>query len=129
MAKVFENEWMLDDLKNHPSFRTKSMFGGLAVYIFEKQVMVIVEPTKSGTWSWHGVLICTDKEHHESLAQDLPGAAPHIEGVKKWMYLDSSYENFEDTAEKLTTLIEKNDSRIGIFPKPKKRKSNQNEAS
>src|SRR5665213_1349141 len=35
------------------------MFGGLAVYLFERQMLLLVEPTKSGRWDWHGVSICT----------------------------------------------------------------------
>jgi len=118
MPKVFENAWILDDLQDHISFRSKRMFGGLAVYIFEKQMMVIVEPTKSGTWDWHGVLICTDKDQHESLIEEMPALAAH-EGVKKWLFLDSTHVDFEETAEKLVALILKNDMRIGIFPKKK----------
>jgi len=118
MAKVFENEWILDELKNLNSFRSKRMFGGLAAYVFDKQVMVIVEPTKSGTWDWHGVLVCTDKDKHDSLINEMPALSPH-EGVKKWLFLDSAHSHFEETAEKLVSLILQNDTRIGIFPKKK----------
>ena len=119
MAKTFENEWILDDLKDHPSFKTKSMFGGLAVYIFGKQVFVIVEPTKSGRWNWHGVLICTDHSHHESLIKEFPGVEPH-EAIKKWLFIESSFEDFEETMAKITQKISLNDERLGIFPKIKK---------
>jgi hypothetical protein len=58
--KTFDNEWIFQAFENHPSFFTKKMFGGLAVYLFGRQVMVLVEPTKTGRWKWHGVLICTE---------------------------------------------------------------------
>lgn len=124
MAKNFENEWILDELSNHPSFRTKGMFGGLAVYIYDKQVMVIVEPTKSGRWDWHGVLICTDKEHQASLIKEMPALAPH-EVLKKWLFLDSAHDDFEETVSKVSDIIEQNDPRIGIFPKVKTVKKNK----
>lgn len=118
MPKKFENEWILDDLKDHPSFKTKSMFGGLAVYIFGKQVFVIVEPTKSGRWDWHGVLVCTDHCHHESLGKEFRGLLPH-EAIKKWLFIESKSEHFEDSITKITQRITANDERIGIFPKLK----------
>ena len=120
MAKVFEHEWLLDELRDYSSFKTKSMFGGLAVYLFEKQMFVLVEPTKSGRWTWHGVLLCTDYEHHAALVKEFSGFAPH-EAIKKWLYLESAHEDFETTMNKVISKMTLNDERIGIFPKPKKK--------
>ncbi len=63
--KTFRNEWILEELLEHPTYVTRRMFGGLAVYLFERQMLVLVEPTKSGRWTWHGVLVCTDHAHHK----------------------------------------------------------------
>ena len=120
--KTFEHEWVFEDFDQFPSFRTKGMFGGLAVFVFEKQVMVIVEPTKSGRWDWHGILICTDYVHHESLMNEFSGLAPH-EILKKWLYIDSADDSFEETMVGLSKRIMQNDPRIGILPKPKKKKA------
>ncbi len=57
MTKKFQHEWIFEDFVEHPTFFTKRMFGGLAVYLFERQMLVLVEPTKSGRWTWHGVLV------------------------------------------------------------------------
>ena len=46
--KTFQHEWILETFSGHPTFFTKSMFGGLAAYLFERQMMLLVEPTKSG---------------------------------------------------------------------------------
>ena len=62
--KTFEHEWILEAFAEHRTFFTKRMFGGLAMYLFERQMLLLVEPTKSGRWNWHGVLICTDHQHH-----------------------------------------------------------------
>jgi hypothetical protein len=54
--KAFDNEWIFEAFEQHRSFFTKRMFGGLAAYLFGRQMMVLVEPTKTGRWKWHGVL-------------------------------------------------------------------------
>jgi hypothetical protein len=53
--KTFKHEWILDPFVDHGTFFTKRMFGGLAAYLFERQMLLLVEPTKSGRWNWHGV--------------------------------------------------------------------------
>ena len=118
--KSFEHEWILEGFDEHPSFRTKKMFGGLAVYLFERQMLLLVEPTKSGRWDWHGLLICTEFEHQESLLKEFPRAQPH-DFLKKWLWLPSSLEEFEDYAQRISQRILENDIRFGIFPKAKKK--------
>jgi len=120
--KTFENEWIIEDFDEYPSFRKKSMFGGLAVYLFERQMLLIVEPTKSGRWNWHGVLVCTDFENQESIMNELPELKPH-EFLKKWLYIDTSNDDFESTMEKVTNRILKNDIRFGIYPKLKSKRT------
>jgi hypothetical protein len=120
--KIFKHQWILDPFVDHPTFFTKSMFGGLAVYLFERQMLVLVEPTKSGRWNWHGVLVCTDYVHHASLQAEFPGLLPH-DVLGKWLFIDSAHENFESTMESVAKCIAKNDRRFGILPKsPKPRK-------
>src|ERR1041385_1991727 len=70
--KTFDNEWILEAFTGRPTFFTRRMFGGLAAYLHERQMFVLVEPTKTGRWKWHGVLICTDHEHHTSIRADFP---------------------------------------------------------
>jgi hypothetical protein len=73
--KTFDNEWILEAFEEHPTFFTKRMFGGLAAYLFERLMLVLVEPTKTGRWKWHGVLICTDHEHQSSIRAEFPAGA------------------------------------------------------
>ena len=117
MTKKFQHEWIFEAFADHPTFFTKRMFGGLAVYLFERQMLVLVEPTKSGRWTWHGVLVCTGFEHHASLAAEFPALLPH-EFLRKWLFIDSTHENFESTMEAVAKHIARNDSRFGIVPKP-----------
>jgi len=73
---TFDNEWIFERFDAHPTFFTRRMFGGLAAYLFERQMLVLVEPTKTGRWKWHGVLICTDHGHQTSIRADFPALRP-----------------------------------------------------
>ncbi|HEX4273883.1 MAG TPA: hypothetical protein VHZ74_00945 [Bryobacteraceae bacterium] len=114
--KTFEHEWILEAFAEHPTFFTRRMFGGLAAYLFEHQMLLLVEPTKSGRWNWHGVLVCTDYAHHASLQADLPALLPH-EVLRKWLFIDSAHEDFESTMEAVAKRIAVNDPRFGILPR------------
>jgi hypothetical protein len=122
--KRFEHEWILEPFAEHPTFFTKSMFGGLAAYLFERQMLLLVEPTKSGRWHWHGVLVCTDYRHHASIQAELPALMPHG-FLRKWLFVDSSHQDFESTMDVVSKHIARNDPRFGILPaspRPKGRK-------
>ncbi len=126
--KKFRNEWIVEPIADHPTFFTKGMFGGLAVYLFERQMLVLVEPTKSGRWNWHGVLVCTDYTHHRSLQNEFPALTPH-EVLRKWLFIESSHEDFESTMQDVATRIANNDSRFGILPNsPRLRKQSKAQA-
>ena len=114
--KTFEHEWILEPFVEHPTFFTKSMFGGLAVYLFERQMLLLVEPTKSGRWSWHGVLVCTMFEHQAAIQAEFPALKPH-EFLRKWLFIDSIHEDFESTMAAVAKHVAGNDLRFGILPK------------
>lgn len=128
-VKTFDNEWIFQAFERHPTFFTKRMFGGLAAYLFGRQMMLLVEPTKSGRWQWHGVLVCTDYEHHRAIMDEFPQLAPH-DVLKKWLYIDTRHEEFERTMERVAEAMARNHPRFGIRPhqtktKAKKKKSNR----
>ena len=124
MKKTFDHEWILDAFVEHSTFFTKRMFGGLAAYLFGRQMLVLVEPTKSGRWKWHGVLVCTDYEHHASIRAELPALTPH-QVLRKWLYIDSRHRDFESTMEAVAKRVARDDRRFGIVPRgPKPRKTN-----
>lgn len=91
--KTFENEWIFEAFAGHPTFFTKRMFGGLAAYLHERQMLMLVEPTSTGRWKWHGVLVCTAHEHQESIRADFPALMPH-DVLRKWLYIDSTHKDF-----------------------------------
>src|SRR5258708_4631333 len=87
-------------------------------------MLLLVEPTKSGRWSWHGVLVCTDYQHHASLQAEFPALMPH-EVLRKWLFIDSTHEDFESTMEAVAKHVANNEPRLGIqskSPKPGRRK-------
>ena len=120
-TKTFDNEWILEPFDGHPTFFTKRMFGGLAAYLHERQMLVLVEPTKTGRWKWHGVLICTDHEHQEAIRAELPALLPHAV-LRKWLYVDSTHPDFERTMAAVAKRMVGNDYRFGIHPSAKPRR-------
>ena len=119
--KTFKHEWILEPFREHPTFFSKSMFGGLAVYLFERQMLLLVEPTKSGRWNWHGVLVCTDFGHHKSIQAKFPALKPH-DFLRKWLFIDSAHQDFESTMEGVANRVASNDPRFGILPKSPRRR-------
>jgi hypothetical protein len=116
MPKSFENEWILAILARRPGFHSKRMFGGLAGYLHGRMMLVLVEPTRTGRWNWHGVLVATDASRHAAICAEFPQLAPH-EVLKKWLYLDSHHEEFEEVMERIGQLMARNDPRFGIAPR------------
>ena len=114
--KTFQHEWILEAFAEHPTFFTKSMFGGLAAYLFERQMLLLVEPTKSGRWNWHGVLVCTDYQHHASIQAEFPALTPHAV-LGKWLFIDSTHEDFESTMAAVAKQVAGNDPRFGVVTK------------
>jgi hypothetical protein len=113
--KPFDHEWIFDAFAGRPTFFTKRMFGGLAAYLHERQMLVLVEPTKTGRWKWHGVLVCTAVEHHAAIRTEFPALAPHAV-LRKWLYIASADEAFEAPMEGVAKRMARNDRRFGIVP-------------
>lgn len=117
---------IFESLLEIPDFFSKKMFGGLAIYVHGKMVLVLTEGDSNSVWKgkdyhfpiWDGVLVPTDKSHHESLLKELPGTRPHPV-LGKWLYLPSSTIEFEATASQICELILKRNPAIGVLPKLK----------
>lgn len=126
--KEFDNRWICQVFEGHPSFFTKRMFSGLAIYLFGRQMMVLMEPSKTGRWKWHGVLVCTEYASQPAIIKEFPQLAPH-DILKKWLYIDSRHEEFESTMEGVAAAMARNDRRFGIQPlaarKSRTRRGNQ----
>jgi len=118
-SRSFDNEWIFQSFEDHPSFFTKRMFGGLAAYLFGRMMMILVQPTRTGRWKWHGVLICTEHEHQPAILEEFPEFAPH-QILKKWLYIDSRHDLFEPAMQRMAEAIARNDGRFGVSPRTKR---------
>jgi hypothetical protein len=114
--KAFEHEWILEAFVEHRTFFTRGMFGGLAAYLFERQMLLLVEPTKSGRWKWHGALICTDHQYHASIQAEFPALKPHVV-LRKWLFIDSVHDDFESTMAAVAERMASDDPRFGVLPR------------
>jgi len=109
--------WLWEPLEGRPGFALRAMFGAKAVYLGGRMVAAFC--TKAEPW-W-GLLVCTEREHHEALRAEFPALAPHPI-LSKWLYLPEADDAFEATAQKIIRLAAAGDSRIGIVPRPKKKR-------
>ncbi len=93
------------------------MFGAKSVYLDGKLMLCFCH----GEAPWHGVLVCTDRPHHAALLADLPALAPHPV-LPKWLYLPADTDDFDRVAPRLVALARRRDPRLGVTPKPRKKK-------
>jgi hypothetical protein len=84
--------------------------------VHERLMLLLVEPTKTGRWKWHGVLVCTGFEDHASIRADFPALTPH-DILRKWLWVDSKHDGFEETMEAVAKRMARNDPRFGIVPR------------
>jgi hypothetical protein len=110
-------DWLLEPLEGEPGYLRKKMFGAEAVYLNGRLVLAIW----AGEEPWNGLLIATSREHHEALQTSWPRLAPHSV-LGKWLYISQNDAAFESSASALVRSICKGDPRIGVEPRPKKRK-------
>lgn len=127
--KQFENRWIYEFFEEKPDAIVKSMFGGLALY-YQGQLKFLLSENP-GDYSyrgkkyefevWNGVLIATDRIHHESLLKQFPFLVNHPV-LPKWLYLPFTYEGWEERMELILRLVKTSDTRVGIWPQQKSRK-------
>ncbi len=116
MEKSHPFQWLWEPLEGNPGFVLSSLFGGRAVYMDGNLMLFFVAKEEP----WKGLLVCTDRVHHEALMADFPLLSPHPV-LQKWLYLPETAKNFEPTARVLVMLAGKKDPRVGVPPKPKKK--------
>lgn len=110
--------WVVEPLKEEPSYLQKPMFGCQACYLHGRLVLLLA----SGAEPWTGLLIPTDYPFHESNKQDFITVMQHPV-LKKWLYLPEASEDFESVASDIVETIRINDRRFGVEPKEPKRKT------
>jgi hypothetical protein len=110
--------WLWEPLSREPTFVVRSMFGAKAIYLDGRMVLCFC----AGDEPWRGVLVCTDHSQHPALVAEFPALSPHSI-LPKWLYLPEAIDAFERIAQRLVSLVRGRDPRIGIAPKPGKKKS------
>lgn len=115
--RVHPHAWHWEPLESDATFVLSAMFGTKGVYLDGRLVLCFSAKGEP----WRGVLVCTERENHESLRVSFPSLAPHPI-LPKWLYLPESADDFERVAEQLVRLARERDPRIGVVPKPKRRR-------
>lgn len=115
--KVHPYQWLWEPLEADPTFVLRTMFGAKAAYLDGRLMLCFC----AGEEPWRGLLVCTDHASHAALRADFPELAPHSI-LPKWLYLPESTNSFERTAVRLVGLARRRDPRIGVAPKPRKRR-------
>ncbi len=118
LRKPHRHEWLWEPLAGEATFVLRSMFGAKAVYLDGKICLCFT----AGEEPWRGVLVCTAREHQPALQAEFPELTPHPI-LPKWLYLPEAADRFETVATKLVQLVRQRDSRLGVVPKPRKRRA------
>jgi hypothetical protein len=109
--------WLWEPLEADRTFLLRTMFGAKAIYLDGKLMLCFCH----GEEPWQGMLVCTDHGHHASLQAEFSSLSPHPV-LPKWLYLRSSASDFELTGTRLVQLARQRDPRVGIVPRPRKKR-------
>jgi hypothetical protein len=114
IKQVHALQWIAEPLETHPTFFQKKMFGCEMLCLHDKQMLVLAAKDEP----WNGLLVCTSREHHESLMADVPALRPHSV-LGKWLYISQTHPDFEAAVDKITSLALRADERLGVVSKPR----------
>jgi hypothetical protein len=106
---------LIEPLADEPSFLVKAMFGGLAVYLHGRMMLVLMDRRPP----WRGLCVLTTRECQPTLRAEMPALAAHPV-LAKWLYLADGDDDFEEVAGRLVDLIRGDDPRIGVESKPRR---------
>lgn len=109
--------WLWEPLEGDATFVLRAMFGAKAAYLDGKLMLCFC----AGEEPWRGILVCTDQARQPALCPEFPELVPHPI-LPKWLYLPETADRFEVVAVRLVRLVRQRDPRIGVIPRPKKKK-------
>lgn len=107
--------WIFDAFERDATYIRRRMFGCDAAYIDGLLCLVAADREKP----WNGLLVCTSRERHAALTDEIPALQPHPV-LGKWLYVAQESPDFEAVADRLTALVLARDARVGVEPKPRK---------
>lgn len=109
--------WIIEPLERDANFTHRKMFGCDAAYLDGSLYLVVADRDEP----WNGVMVCSSRDRHDALIDEIPTLAPHPV-LGKWLYLPQTDEQFEARAEHLAALALARDPRMGVVPKPRARR-------
>lgn len=115
--KAHPLEWLLEPLEDHPGYMRRRMFGGVGAYVNGRLTLALF----AGEEPWNGILVATSRESHAALIAEWKQLRSHPV-LGKWLYLSQANPAFERVATAVVRAIRREDPRIGVEPKPRKRK-------
>jgi hypothetical protein len=117
MSKLVPFDFVFDYLP--AGITVKKMFGMHYIYL-GKRIMLILRKSVNQP-GLNGIWVATDKDHHESLKNNVPELSPFfIDGDERhghWLLIQDTAEDFEGAAIKVCELIAHGDARMGRVPK------------
>lgn len=108
--------WIFEALEDDPRFVLRKLFSFDAAYLDGRLYLAVA----GGKEPWNGMMVCTSREHHESLRGQFPQLKAH-KVLGKWLYLSQAHPEFESVAVELAALARKRDARLGVESKAKMR--------
>ena len=109
--------WIFDAFERDSTYLVRRMFGCDAAYIDGLLYLVAADRGEP----WNGLLVCTSQERHAALIEEMPALRPHPV-LGKWLYVSQADPAFEIIAARMTALVLARDPRVGVEPKPRKRR-------
>lgn len=108
---------LLAPLAEEASLEVRPMFGLLACYLHGRLKFVLAAKRPP----WRGVFAPTERPHQPALRALLPSLGVHPV-LGKWLVLAESAPDFEEAAATLVALALADDPRLGVEPKPRRRR-------
>lgn len=107
--------WILDAFERDPTFVRKRMFSVDAAYIDARLCITVGDRDEP----WNGMLVCTSRDRHATLVNEMPALHPHPV-LGKWLYISQNDPAFESIVERIVSLVLTRDPRVGVEPRLKR---------
>ena len=124
VKSIHSLQWIAELMEKDSTFLQKKMFGCEALCLDDRQMLVLAAKKEP----WNGLLVCTNREHQESLTRDFPSLGPHAV-LKKWLYISQTHADFEEVSQKLVKLALRRDPRIGVETQTRKKRDQKKSES